>query len=351
MNRFTFVTLAMVALLAAALLVGRPFPALALIYVSVFTWFMDRLAALAAADHPGQEFPSGEGLSVLLGIVHFPLLFGGIWTIAASPVPVIDKVLIFFALSLFIGQVGNSNAHELIHRSPRWMRWLGIAVYSSFLFGHHASAHVRVHHFHAATPLDPNSARLGESYYAYTVRAWAGSFRRGLDAESRLRRRRSRGMHPYLVYAGLSVASLALAATLGGGKGILTLLLISGYAQTQLLLSDYVQHYGLQRGTLPSGRYEPMGPQHSWNAPHSFSAALMLNAPRHSDHHTHPSRPYPGLEIDRRDMPMLPYSLPVMAVIATLPPLWRKVMDSRAARWSGAAPVTKPQRRPDPAYG
>jgi alkane 1-monooxygenase len=32
-------------------------------------------------------------------------------------------------------------------------------------------------------------------------------------------------------------------------------------------------------------------------------------------------------------MPKLPYSLPIMAVIALVPPLWRRVMDRRVAQW------------------
>lgn len=351
MMRFSVATLAMVALLAAALVLGPPFGALALVYVSVFTWFMDRIAALAAADHPGQEFPFGDGLSVLLGILHVPLLYGGVWKIAEGTSTTLDKLLIFMALSLFIGQVGNSNAHELIHRSPRWMRRLGMVVYSSILFGHHTSAHVRVHHVHAATDLDPNSARKGETFYAFAARAWIGSFRKGLAAESALRRRGRKGVHPYAVYAVLSALSLALAGALAGIGGILALLCISAYAQTQLLLSDYVQHYGLRRRPLPSGKPEPVGPQHSWNAPCSFSSALMLNAPRHSDHHAHPTRPYPGLDIDRATMPILPHSLPVMAAIALVPPLWRRVMDRRADRWSGDTPDRTAAHRPDPAYG
>jgi len=35
-------------------------------------------------------------------------------------------------------------------------------------------------------------------------------------------------------------------------------------------------------------------------------------------------------------MPMLPYSLPMMAVIALMPPLWRRVMDPRVAHWEKA---------------
>jgi alkane 1-monooxygenase len=109
------------------------------------------------------------------------------------------------------------------------------------------------------------------------------------------------------------------------------------YAQTQLLLSDYVQHYGLRRAEV-NGRAEPVGPQHSWNAPNPFSSALMLNAPRHSDHHARPARPYPGLELNRETMPILPYSLPMMAVIALVPPLWRRVMDKRARSWANTRP-------------
>ena len=82
------------------------------------------------------------------------------------------------------------------------------------------------------------------------------------------------------------------------------------------------------------GRLEPVSDRHSWNAPHWFSSGLMLNAPRHSDHHSHPARAYPGLRLERAEKPrpLLPYSLPVMAAIATMPHLWRRVMDRRVAR-------------------
>lgn len=125
---------------------------------------------------------------------------------------------------------------------------------------------------------------------------------------------------------------LILAAFIGGLSGLLWFLALAGLAQFQLFMSDYVQHYGLMRQKRPDGRYEPMGNSHSWNAPHWFSSALMLNAPRHSDHHAHPNRPYPALRIND-DMPMLPRSLPVMASLSLIPPLWRKVMDRRADYW------------------
>ncbi len=100
---------------------------------------------------------------------------------------------------------------------------------------------------------------------------------------------------------------------------------------------SYVQHYGLRRHKLPDGKTEPIGPRHSWNTGAWYSAAMMLNAPRHSDHHLRPARAFPALEIAPDTMPMLPRSLPVMGVIALVPPIWRRVMDARVARWQERA--------------
>ncbi|MEC3862264.1 alkane 1-monooxygenase [Mesobacterium sp. TK19101] len=337
MIRFGAVTLTMVALLALALTVGGAWSGLALAYITLFTFLMDKIAALAAPEAPDSaEFPAADPLSVALALAQFPLLFGGIHVLSQTATGTTQKALIFVALSLFLGQVGNSNAHELIHRSNRWFHRLGVAVYCSVLFGHHASAHVRVHHIHAATDADPNSARHGESFWRFALRAWHGSFREGWRAEAALRKRSAKaGLHPYVTYALGALVSGALATAVAGLPGLLWLLALSSYAQAQLLLSDYVQHYGLRRTNRADGRPEPVGPAHSWNAPHWFSSALMLNAPRHSDHHAHPGRRYPALELHPASMPVLPYALPVMAVIALVPPLWRRVMDHRARKWAG----------------
>ena len=60
----------------------------------------------------------------------------------------------------------------------------------------------------------------------------------------------------------------------------------------------------------------------------------MLNAPRHSDHHAHPARPYPALRLPQaEDAPRLPYSLPLCSVIALFPRRWRRLMRPRLKRW------------------
>lgn len=315
---------------------GGIWPALAVTSITVMVFVLDRRTG---DDWAKPADASGHMLSLTIGLVHFIVLAACVRALAmGAHLSVLDKVLVFTAAGLWLGQISNSNAHELIHRSSRAPRRLGVAVYASLLFGHHASAHPKVHHVHAATDRDPNSARAGEGFYRYLLRAWGGSFVAGWQAENAARARRTPPLplwrHPYIGYIGGALAAVAAAAVLAGSGGVIALLGLAAYAQVQLFLSDYIQHYGLRRRVDDTGRTEPVGPQHSWNAPHWYSSAMMLNAPRHSDHHMHPGRSFPELALSAQDMPILPHSLPVMACIALVPGLWRKVMDRRAAKWA-----------------
>ncbi len=301
--------------------------------ITVVVFLLDKISLPPAVSER-----DGHVVSVTLGLIHFFLLALAVWAMN-GPLPMIDKVLIAVGCGLYFGQISNSNAHELIHRSNRWAFRLGAANYASLLFGHHTSAHRLVHHVHAATPQDPATARGGEGFWAYLPRTWIGSFRAGLRAE-RQRHGGARLPAPYVAYVLGGCLSLAGAFALGGGPGVVGLIVISGYAQLQLMLSDYVQHYGLERHMEPDGRREPTGPAHSWNAPHWYSSAMMLNAPRHSAHHSAPGRAFPQLALDASTMPMLPQSLPVMAVTALFPPLWRRIMDPRVAHWRGRSAAT-----------
>ena len=170
-----------------------------------------------------------------------------------------------------------------------------------------------------------------------TTAAWLAGFLAGLTAENRARAKASRPMpawrHPYVGYLAGAAIAFVLSFAVAGVGGALLLVGFAFYAQVQLFLSDYVQHYGLRRKLDAQGRGEPIGPQHSWNAPHWYSNAMMLNSPRHSDHHMHPLRSFPSLELVREDMPMLPYPLPVMGYIALVPRVWHRVMDRRVAKW------------------
>ncbi|WP_107495203.1 alkane 1-monooxygenase [Thalassobius sp. I31.1] len=327
-------------LLLLAMMFGGLWAALAFLSVALLTTVMDEIlpAHFTKSESP-EVLDAADNLSMVLAGVHFLLLLLGVRALSMSPeLGFWSTLFLFAALGHFFGQVSNSNAHELIHRSDKLLFSLGKCVYISLLFGHHTSAHVLVHHRYVATPQDPNSARLGESFWQFFPRAWKGAFLAGLNVESaRLRHRDGKVnpiIHPYTQYLGGAVLMLLLALLTGGLNGVIVLLALSTFAQVQLMLSDYVQHYGLQRTPMENGRYEPCGPMHSWNSPHFYSSHLMLNAPRHSDHHKNPMRSWPSLEITPGLMPVLPRSLPTMATLALFPRRWFKVMDHRVAALS-----------------
>ncbi len=339
---FAFATLIPVPLIAAAAVWGGVWGLGAVLVMTVFALLLDEAVARVTLALPDTEFPVATGLSVVLALSHFALLILAVAGLAGAWLGPWEKVAVFAAAGLYFGQVSNSNAHELIHRRSRGLHDLGMWVYISLLFGHHTSAHVLVHHRFVATRADPSSARRGEGFYRFAVRAWQGSFRDGLEAErARLRKiGRSKWRNPYLLYLGGAVVFVTGTWGVEGPQGLVAYLALAVFAQSQLLMSDYVQHYGLSRSIGPGGKPEQVAARHSWNSPHWFSSALMLNAPRHSDHHAHPARPYPSLSLPD-DGPMLPRSLPVMACLALIPSRWRQVMDPLADVWAGTPGLTQ----------
>lgn len=321
-------------LIATSAVFAGPWPAIAMLSLTVMVAGLDHFIATVTAPVGEAGGKSADHLSAALAVAHLSLLPLVIWALAGDHLIALEKAFLFIASGIFFGQISNANAHELIHRRQRGLYQLGVWVYSTMLYGHHVSAHLLIHHRYVGTVRDPGTSHLGQSFYAYMRKAWIGGFSAGWAAETRRLKQVQRSWleHPYLHYLAISGLTLGVAMVLGGFAGALWLFALVGFAQQQLLLCDYVQHYGLERQKCADGRLEPIGDRHSWNAPHWYSSRMMLHAPRHSDHHAHPYRPFPELALPP-DAPTLPRSLPVMAVLALCPPAWRHVMDPRALRW------------------
>ena len=332
--RYALVTGVPLALLLTGALAGGPFALLALVWLTLVAAAMDWMLEPPRRDD-ADHAPWSDRLSAALAIGHLALLPLVVLALAGENQGIGAKLSLFFATASFFGQVSHPNAHELIHRRAAWLRWLGAAVYTSVGMGHHVSAHRLVHHRFVGTPDDPNTPLPGEGFWAYVPRAHHGSFMAGLTQEAgRLERRGDSAWsarNPYYIWVGGAALSLVIAAEIGGLGGLAAPIGLAALTHLQILLSDYIQHYGLRRLDLPGGRLEPVGPHHSWNAPRGFSSYLMLNAPSHSEHHMHPDRPYDRLDTEAK-VPTLPYAVPIMAVLATMPPIWHGLMDHRARR-------------------
>jgi alkane 1-monooxygenase len=183
-----------------------------------------------------------------------------------------------------------------------------------------------------ATPEDPASARLGESFYAFLPRTVIGSLRSAWELEGvRLRRggrsRLSIGNDVLNAWAMTLVLFAALA--LAFGPVVLPYLLMQAVLGFSLLeVVNYLEHYGLLRRHREDGRYERTLPEHSWNSNNVASNVLLYHLQRHSDHHANPIRRYQALR-HVEEAPQLPTGYAGMIVLAAMPPLWRRVMDHR----------------------
>ncbi|MEM8555159.1 MAG: alkane 1-monooxygenase [Pseudomonadota bacterium] len=249
-----------------------------------------------------------------------------------------EAVALFFGVGILTGTIGITYAHELIHKTNRLDRWLGDVLLSSVLYGHFRTEHLLVHHVNVATPSDPATARYGENFWRYFIRVLPQSFFSAWTTETARQTRRGKSpfdlSNPFWTYAGLQISWLAFAYSIAGPVGLLLFIWQALVAVWQLELVNYVEHYGLIRQKLPNGRYEPVGPQHSWNAAHAASNWLLINLQRHSDHHANPMRPYPLLQTyDREEVPTLPAGYPLITMMALVPRLWMSRMNPRVRAW------------------
>lgn len=234
-----------------------------------------------------------------------------------------------------IGGLGINTAHELGHKKEGVERWLSKIALAQCWYGHFYIEHNRGHHVRVATPDDPASSRLGESFYRFWPRTVAGSLRSAWQLEAR--RHARLGQHPFrpgnhVLNAWLFSAALWTAMILWLGVGVLPYLLLQGVIGFTLLEAvNYLEHYGLLRqrvGAPGRERYEQVAPRHSWNANHLTTNLLLYHLQRHSDHHAHPTRRYQALR-DHAEAPVLPAGYAGMILLALIPPLWFRVVDPR----------------------
>ena len=236
-----------------------------------------------------------------------------------------------------VGGIAINTAHELGHKRPKHERWLSKIALAQSGYGHFFIEHNRGHHVRVATPEDPASSRLGESFYAFWPRTVSGSLRSAWGLEKRRLARRD--LHPFRLSNDVLNAWLMTAVLWGGvllwlGIEALPYLLIQGFIGLSLLeVVNYLEHYGMLRQKVQHGsveRYERVLPSHSWNSNNIATNVFLYHLQRHSDHHANPTRRYQALR-NFKESPVLPTGYAGMILLALVPPLWRTVMDPRVA--------------------
>jgi alkane 1-monooxygenase len=255
----------------------------------------------------------------------------GAWMIGKGSLSVVDKIGIASSLGIS-GGVAINTAHELGHKKEEHERWYARIALAQTWYGHFFIEHNRGHHVRVATPEDPASSRLGESLWAFLPRTVLGSVRSAWHLErERMARceQRTFSRHNDVLTAWAMSLVLWGGVTVAFGPGLLPYLVLQAVLGFWLLeVVNYLEHYGMLRRRTASGRYERVEPRHSWNSNNIGTNVLLYHLQRHSDHHANPTRRYQALR-DFESAPVLPTGYAGMILLATVPPLWRRVMDPR----------------------
>jgi alkane 1-monooxygenase len=267
--------------------------------------------------------------------LYLPIQFAGLvfacWLWTNGDLTTVDSIGLALSMAMVAG-IAINTAHELGHKRGSMERWLSKIALAQTGYGHFFIEHNRGHHVRVATPEDPASSRMGESFYEFWPRTVSGSLKSSWELEKTRLARMDKGpwtLRNDVLNAWAMTVALFAGLTLAFGPAVLPYLAIQAVAGFSLLeIVNYLEHYGLKRGKREDGRYQLCKPEHSWNSNNTASNVLLYHLQRHSDHHANPMRRYQSLR-HFEEAPQLPTGYAGMMLLALVPPLWRRVMDHR----------------------
>lgn len=269
-------------------------------------------------------------LPIVYGLIIFALL-----TVSSATLAAYEFVGCVISVGIVLGVNGINVAHELGHRQSSNERFIGKALLLPALYMHFYIEHNFGHHLHAATKEDPATARYNQSVYAFWITSIFRQYSNAWRIQMTLLKNQNQSFfsikNDMLWYTILQIAYLGMLFYTFGISGFLFGLFagITGFILLETV--NYIEHYGLLRLKLPSGRYERVREIHSWNSNHVIGRIVLYELTRHSDHHYKTSKKYQILDC-HDESPQMPYGYPTSMVMAMVPPLWFALMNKRIPR-------------------
>ena len=253
------------------------------------------------------------------------------WLASRESTSLLDKILLGVSMGAING-IAINTAHELSHKSERIDHLLSHLALVPSGYNHFRIEHPYGHHKRAATPEDPASSKMGETFYEFFPRTVIGSFKSAIEIEKQRLKRKGLSFwskdNELLQGWGMAAGFHGAMLKAFGGK-------ILPYQLTQAIYSiglfeviNYIEHYGLLRQKNENGKYERTMPEHSWNNNNIVTNLFLYQLQRHSDHHAYPTRPFQALR-HFDEAPELPSGYASMLLPALIPSVWFKMMDKR----------------------
>lgn len=280
------------------------------------------------SQHEKQSKLSFYFFDVLL-YLNIPIIYVGLYILgvqikggALDNYEIVGHILSFGTL---LGACGINVAHELGHKNNLMAKVSAVTLLVPSFYSHFIIEHNRGHHKHVATPLDPATSRKNEMVYTFWLRSIVGSYQNAWNLEfSRLERLNHSKIHyknMMIHFFILQLLYIVLIVSLFNAFVFFVFFMIGIISFIFLETINYVEHYGLQRALLPSGRYERVLPKHSWNSNHHLGRIILYELTRHSDHHFMASKKYQVLDHHDESL-QLPYGYPTSMLMSLVPPLW-----------------------------
>ncbi|HEA53970.1 hypothetical protein LCGC14_0925140 [marine sediment metagenome] len=255
----------------------------------------------------------------------------GAWLASRKDTPIEDRIGLALTVGAING-VGINTAHELGHKSTRLNKWMAMAALAPTGYTHFAVEHNFGHHKRVATPEDPASSRMGESFWRFLPRTVFGGMNSSVKIETARLARKGKSFwsreNELLQGCAMSAGFFGATTLVCGPRALPFLAAQAIYGASLLESVNYIEHYGLLRQKDSNGKYQRTQPEHSWNSNQIVSNLFLYQLQRHSDHHAHPQRSYQALR-HFEQAPQLPGGYASMLIPAYVPQWWYEAMDKR----------------------
>ena len=272
----------------------------------------------------------------MLLYLNIPLVYGILFyylnSLGQAGYTTSELIGLTFSVGIVLGSNGINVAHELGHRTRAWERSLGKFLLIPALYMHFYIEHNFGHHKNAATAEDPASSKYNQSVYSFWLTSMGYQYVNAWRIQKDLLKRAGKGrfslQDDMVWYVVIQLAYLAVVYFLFGPLAVLIALSIAINAAVLLETINYIEHYGLSRKKMESGRYERVKEIHSWNSNHTLGRIMLYELTRHSDHHYRASKKYQLLDC-HESSPQMPYGYPTSMMLSLVPPLWFNIMNKR----------------------
>jgi alkane 1-monooxygenase len=260
------------------------------------------------------------------------ILFYSLYKVTSYSLTQSELIGMTLSIGIILGSNGINVAHELGHRTSFIEKMLGKLLLIPSHYTHFFVEHNHGHHLHVSTPEDPSTAKYNQNLYSFWLQTVVGTYTKAWKIQLKLNNVNKQSFFSFkndmFWFTIIQVSYLIVIYFFFGLNGLLFAIFAGVVGFLLLETINYIEHYGLKRNLLTSGRYERVSEKHSWNSNHVLGRIMLYELTRHSDHHYKSQKKYQILEYHDVS-PQLPFGYPTSMVLSFVPPLWFAVMNKR----------------------